>query len=72
MDFNSFFNELSIININVDNYKDAYDCLNDNPGIDLICYSKEIKINNDDEIIFDGNEIDIANNFIIYNNLLNK
>ena len=67
MDFNSFFNELSIININVDNYKDAYDCLNDNPGIDLICYSKEIKINNDDEIIFDGNEIDIANNFIIYN-----
>lgn len=64
MDFNSFFNGLSIINTNIDNYNDAYNCLNDNPDIDLISYLKEIIIDDDIEIILDVNEIDIANNFI--------
>lgn len=67
MDFNSFFNSYSIINTNIDNYKDAFECLNDNPEIDLISYIKHIKINSDTDILLDYNEIDIVNNFKIDN-----
>jgi hypothetical protein len=72
MDFISFFNSYSVINTNINNYKDALECLNDNPGIDLISYIKEIKINSDTDILLDYNEIDIANNFKIDNQDLLK